>query len=115
MERHRRWGARVVGSFGTGKETRHAEGQLFGSGALECAPSEEVLAELVEDAPSLAPMAEDDVADFDDVQDDEEGEFDEAAAMGEERNLLQDFAHSRISKRPGSSTVRDRVRQTASS
>ena len=32
---------------------RHAEGQMFGNGALECVPSEEeVFAELVEDAPS---------------------------------------------------------------
>ena len=47
--------------------------------------SQEVFAELVEDAPSLAPMAEKDAADSDDVQDDKEGEFDEAAAMREER------------------------------
>ena len=61
-------------------EKRHADGQLFGNGALECAPSEEeVLAELVEDVHNLTPKAEDEVADFDDVQDDEEGEFDEAA------------------------------------
>ena len=41
---------------------------------------EKVLAELVEDVLSLTSMAEDDVADFDDVQDDDEGKFDEAAA-----------------------------------
>ena len=71
---------------------------------LDCS----VLAELVEDAPSLAPMAGDDVADVDDVQDDEEGEFDEAASMREERNPLQDLAPSRISQRSGSSAAWDR-------
>ena len=89
---------------------RHAEGQLFGNGVLQCAPSEEeVFGELVEDAPSLAPMAEDDVADFDDVQDDEEGEFDEAAAMREERRPLQDLAFLRTGS-PVPWTVRSAAR-----
>ena len=73
---------------------RHAAGQLFENGTVTCAPSEEkLLAELVEDGPSPTPRAENDVADFDDVQDDEEGEFDEAAAMREDRKPLQDHSH----------------------
>ena len=57
MEGHHRCGAQFVNSFGTSQETQCLDSCLE-VGALQCASEEKVLAELVEDAPSLAPLAE---------------------------------------------------------